>query len=119
MKVTGLGRLRYPAAGSERRFYTKGMSDNGYYVNFIKARLIAAHEIPPKASLSMALLRGFASMTQFPILALNLSLPGQAPAQTVPKREHFQNAEITYGWVQDSRGDRLRTFVCTRWSACD
>jgi len=28
-----------------------------------------------------------------------------------PKREHFQNAAILYGWAQDSRGERLRTFI--------
>jgi pimeloyl-ACP methyl ester carboxylesterase len=35
-------------------------------------------------------------------------------AQTVPpppRREHFQNAEVVYGWAQDSHGDRLRTFI--------
>src|SRR5260370_41497015 len=50
-----------------------------------------------------------------------------------PRREHFQNAEVLYGWAQDSRGERLRTFI-TRpnsatskvpaiffagWSSCD
>ncbi|MGA2426436.1 MAG: alpha/beta hydrolase [Terriglobales bacterium] len=38
------------------------------------------------------------------------------PAQTVPpqpKREHFQHAEVLYGWAQDSQGQgqRLRTFI--------
>jgi len=28
-----------------------------------------------------------------------------------PKREHFQNAQVLYGWAQDSRGERLRTFI--------
>jgi len=28
-----------------------------------------------------------------------------------PKREHFQNAEVLYGWAEDSRGERLRTFI--------
>jgi len=35
-------------------------------------------------------------------------------AQTVhpePKRELFQNAEVLYGWAQDNRGERLRTFI--------
>ena len=31
-------------------------------------------------------------------------------AQTLP-REHFQNADVLYDWVSNSRGDRLRTFV--------
>jgi pimeloyl-ACP methyl ester carboxylesterase len=35
------------------------------------------------------------------------SVPGQ---QTLP-REHFQNAEVLYDWVSNSRGDKLRTFV--------
>jgi pimeloyl-ACP methyl ester carboxylesterase len=29
----------------------------------------------------------------------------------MPKREHFQNAAILYGWAQDNRGERLRTFT--------
>ncbi len=36
------------------------------------------------------------------------------PAQAVgfeAKREHFQNAEVLYGWAQDSHGERLRTFI--------
>src|SRR5580692_496679 len=35
-------------------------------------------------------------------------------AQTVsstPKREHFQNASVLFGWAQDSRGERVRTFI--------
>ena len=32
-------------------------------------------------------------------------------SQTSPKRGHFENAEVLYGWVQDSHGDRLRMFV--------
>lgn len=43
--------------------------------------------------------------------ALTPSLPGQAPTAAISKREHFQNADITYGWVQDRRGNRLRTFA--------
>ncbi len=51
-----------------------------------------------------------------PALLLLAFVAGTAflPAQTArpePKREHFQNAEILYGWAQDSRGERLRTFV--------
>jgi pimeloyl-ACP methyl ester carboxylesterase len=34
-----------------------------------------------------------------------------AVAQTAPKREQFQNAEVLYDWVTDSRGEKLRTFV--------
>jgi hypothetical protein len=39
------------------------------------------------------------------------------PAQTAhpePKREHFQNADVLYGWAQDNRGERLRTFTSSR-----
>ena len=32
-----------------------------------------------------------------------------APAQQ--KREHFEHAQVLYGWAQDNRGGRLRTFV--------
>lgn len=45
------------------------------------------------------------------ISALSPVILGQTPPAAPPKREHFQNAEITYGWVQDSRGNRLRTLV--------
>ena len=39
-----------------------------------------------------------------PCLAAQTARPG-------PKREHFQNAKVLYGWAQDSRGERLRTFI--------
>jgi pimeloyl-ACP methyl ester carboxylesterase len=38
-----------------------------------------------------------------------LLLGQSAPAE--PKREHFQNAEVLYGWAQDDHGNRLRTFI--------
>ena len=34
-----------------------------------------------------------------------------AVAQQARPREHFQNAEIKYDWVGNSRGDKLRTFI--------
>jgi pimeloyl-ACP methyl ester carboxylesterase len=34
-----------------------------------------------------------------------------ASAQVPIKRERFQNAEVLYDWVTDSRGEKLRTFV--------
>ena len=34
-----------------------------------------------------------------------------AVAQQARPREHFQNAEIQYDWVGNSRGDKLRTFI--------
>ena len=34
-----------------------------------------------------------------------------AIAQQAPPREHFQNADVLYDWVSNSRGDKLRTFV--------
>jgi pimeloyl-ACP methyl ester carboxylesterase len=41
---------------------------------------------------------------------VSLALWGQAsPAK--PKREHFQNADVTYAWAHDSVGHKLRTFV--------
>lgn len=43
-------------------------------------------------------------------LFASLALWGQAsPAKL--KREHFQNADVTYAWAQDSVGHKLRTFV--------
>ena len=41
--------------------------------------------------------------------ALFLSFP--AVAQQTRPREHFQNAEVFYDWVSNSRGDKLRTFI--------
>jgi pimeloyl-ACP methyl ester carboxylesterase len=35
---------------------------------------------------------------------------GQQPPNDRP-REHFKNAEVTYDWVRDTQGHRLRTFV--------
>ena len=32
-------------------------------------------------------------------------------APTAPKREHFQGADVLYGWVQDNAGHQLRTFT--------
>ena len=43
-------------------------------------------------------------------LAIILTTAGVALAQA-PAREHFQNAEVLYDWVNNSRGDKLRTFV--------
>ena len=40
---------------------------------------------------------------------LFLSYP--VAAQQARPREHFQNAEVLYGWVSNSRGDKLRTFI--------
>jgi len=48
------------------------------------------------------------------LLLIAVTLAPSLAAQAVhsqPKREHFQNAEVLYGWAQDSRGERLRTFV--------
>jgi len=28
-----------------------------------------------------------------------------------PQREHFQNAQVIYGWAHDNQGERLRTFI--------
>jgi len=36
--------------------------------------------------------------------------PAQSNSST-PEREHFRNAEITYDWVTNSRGQKIRTFV--------
>jgi pimeloyl-ACP methyl ester carboxylesterase len=36
---------------------------------------------------------------------------GSETVPSQPKHEHFQNAEVLYGWAQDSHGERLRTFV--------
>jgi pimeloyl-ACP methyl ester carboxylesterase len=41
-----------------------------------------------------------------------LLLPFTIIAQTTPPpREHFQNADVIYGWARDSAGHKLRTFV--------
>jgi pimeloyl-ACP methyl ester carboxylesterase len=43
-------------------------------------------------------------------VALTASLSAQA-SQADRKHEHFEHAQVLYGWAQDSRGERLRTFV--------
>jgi len=43
--------------------------------------------------------------------ALAFLLPREIPAQQTQPRERFQNADVLYGWVSNSRGDKLRTFV--------
>ena len=48
------------------------------------------------------------------LLLMSAAIAPLLVAQTArpePKREHFQNAEVLYGWAQDSRGERLRTFI--------
>ena len=45
------------------------------------------------------------------ILCCFVVLPGSAYAQQTRPREHFQNADVIYDWVSNSRGDRLRTFI--------
>ena len=59
----------------------------------------------------MIRLRQNALLIIYVVLALCPALPGQALRAGPSQREHFKNADITYGWVQDSRGNRLRTFV--------
>lgn len=51
-----------------------------------------------------------ARMTTFLFCAALLFFP-RTSAQQAPPREHFQNADILYDWVNNSRGDKLRTFV--------
>jgi pimeloyl-ACP methyl ester carboxylesterase len=43
-------------------------------------------------------------------VAVTALLHAQTPSPE-PKREHFQNAQVLYGWAQDSHGERLRTFI--------
>lgn len=42
---------------------------------------------------------------------LAVPLPGSPYAQQTRPREHFQNADVIYDWVSNSRGDKLRTFI--------
>ena len=43
------------------------------------------------------------------VVLLFALLPGMV--QQTPPREHFQNVDILYDWVSNSRGDKLRTFI--------
>jgi len=36
---------------------------------------------------------------------------GATNAQVSRKHEHFQNADVYYGWVTDNHGEKLRTFI--------
>ena len=56
------------------------------------------------------MVRNSASVLLLMSAAIALLLVAQT-AHPEPKREHFQNAEVLYGWAQDSRGHRLRTFI--------
>lgn len=52
------------------------------------------------------------SVVRFLILFLGLApLVASQTAPPSPQRERFQNAEVIYGWVQDNRDQRLRTFI--------
>jgi pimeloyl-ACP methyl ester carboxylesterase len=44
------------------------------------------------------------------LFGIFLSLSSESAQQSQP-REHFQNADVLYDWVSNSRGDKLRTFV--------
>ena len=45
------------------------------------------------------------------LCCLAVLLPGSTCAQQTRPREHFQNADVIYDWVSNSRGDKLRTFI--------
>lgn len=45
------------------------------------------------------------------LCCLAVLLPGSTYAQQTRPREHFQNADVIYDWVSNSRGDKLRTFI--------
>jgi pimeloyl-ACP methyl ester carboxylesterase len=46
------------------------------------------------------------------LLLMAIAVPSLAQASPPePKHEHFQNAEVLYGWAQDSHGERLRTLI--------
>jgi pimeloyl-ACP methyl ester carboxylesterase len=47
----------------------------------------------------------------FIFFSATVLLPCRIYAQQSPPREHFQNADVQYGWVTNTRGDKLRTFV--------
>src|SRR5216684_5378070 len=42
------------------------------------------------------------------VLLVTVGMTGQ---QVPVKREHFQNADVLYDWVTNSKGEKLRTFV--------
>lgn len=42
---------------------------------------------------------------------MTLLLSSPVAAQQARPREHFQDAEVLYDWVSNSRGDKLRTFI--------
>src|SRR5262249_44445576 len=49
-----------------------------------------------------------------PLFVTLLLLIPASQAQQVANdrpREHFKNAEVTYDWVRDAQGNRLRTFI--------
>src|SRR5229473_4596354 len=48
------------------------------------------------------------------VLLVTVGLAGQ---QVPVKREHFQNADVLYDWVTNSKGEKLRTFITRPRSA--
>jgi alpha-beta hydrolase superfamily lysophospholipase len=52
------------------------------------------------------------------LLAYATTTPCQSAApSSTPKREHFHNATITYDWVTNARGQKIRTFITQPKSA--
>src|SRR6266853_902022 len=103
------------------------MSDNRYYVNYsrqtlrspryptvfslvlITARSLRRLDIERLPGSAMAR-NSVPALLLLAVAAVNPFLPAQT-ARPEPKREHFQNAEVLYGWARDSHGERLRTFI--------
>ena len=45
------------------------------------------------------------------VVLFSATLSSSSQTTAPPPREHFQNAEVIYGWAQDSSGHKLRTFI--------
>jgi pimeloyl-ACP methyl ester carboxylesterase len=65
----------------------------------------------------MPLLRLWATLAAM-LTVCSIRMPAQSShSSRQPEREHFRNAEVTYDWVTNSLGQKIRTFVTRPKSA--
>jgi len=89
------------------------MSDNRYYVNtlkYLRALTDSALRRLSHRTLSLLSMLRATTLSLLLITSAALLLPAQT-ARLEPTREHFQNAQVLYGWARDNHGERLRTFI--------
>jgi pimeloyl-ACP methyl ester carboxylesterase len=91
-------------------YYSLEFSAN--FANLCQANpSITPQDIPAIRRKPMSLLRSGATLIAI-LFVYSSGASGQSPAPNSPrKREQFRNADITYDWVTNPRGQKIRTFV--------